>query len=176
MAYGSSPHPSKKEVALSILAKSNLLVHLDPRRTGVVVPPTLRAQPRLTLEVGYRMAVPITDLVVDDAGISATLSFNRSPFWCSLPWSSVFALVEKDGQGMVWQEDVPPDHAEEDTGAAGGPPAEAGAQPLRCSFCSKSQREVRKLIAGPAVYICDECVYLCVDILNEEPVEAQPST
>jgi ATP-dependent Clp protease ATP-binding subunit ClpX len=39
---------------------------------------------------------------------------------------------------------------------------------LTCSFCGKSQREVRKLIAGPAVYICDECVELCNDIITEE--------
>lgn len=39
---------------------------------------------------------------------------------------------------------------------------------LRCSFCGKSQREVRKLIAGPSVYICDECVELCNDIITEE--------
>ena len=39
---------------------------------------------------------------------------------------------------------------------------------LSCSFCGKSQREVRKLIAGPTVYICDECIGLCNDILAEE--------
>jgi ATP-dependent Clp protease ATP-binding subunit ClpX len=39
---------------------------------------------------------------------------------------------------------------------------------LFCSFCGKSQREVRKLIAGPAVYICDECIDLCKDIIAEE--------
>jgi hypothetical protein len=39
---------------------------------------------------------------------------------------------------------------------------------LRCSFCSKTQDKVRKLIAGPAVYICDECVELCNDIRGEE--------
>ena len=39
---------------------------------------------------------------------------------------------------------------------------------LRCSFCNKSQDEVRKLIAGPGVYICDECVELCCEILAEE--------
>lgn len=41
---------------------------------------------------------------------------------------------------------------------------------LSCSFCGKSQREVKKLIAGPSVYICDECVSLCRDIINEEQV------
>jgi hypothetical protein len=39
---------------------------------------------------------------------------------------------------------------------------------LYCSFCGKSQHEVHKLIAGPAVYICDECVDLCVDIVDEQ--------
>ncbi|HPR63198.1 MAG TPA: ATP-dependent Clp protease ATP-binding subunit ClpX [Thermoanaerobaculia bacterium] len=39
---------------------------------------------------------------------------------------------------------------------------------LRCSFCNKSQREVRKLIAGPAVFICDECVQVCLDIIHED--------
>lgn len=39
---------------------------------------------------------------------------------------------------------------------------------LSCSFCGKSQREVRKLVAGPAVYICDECIGLCNDIIAEE--------
>jgi len=39
---------------------------------------------------------------------------------------------------------------------------------LKCSFCNKSQRDVRKLIAGPTVYICDECVDICLDIIAEE--------
>jgi hypothetical protein len=39
---------------------------------------------------------------------------------------------------------------------------------LSCSFCGKSQHEVKKLIAGPTVYICDECISLCNDIIAEE--------
>jgi len=46
---------------------------------------------------------------------------------------------------------------------------------LYCSFCGKSQHEVRKLIAGPSVYICDECVELCNDIIREELEEASLS-
>lgn len=45
---------------------------------------------------------------------------------------------------------------------------------LYCSFCGKSQHEVRKLIAGPSVYICDECVDLCNDIIREEIKELSP--
>lgn len=39
---------------------------------------------------------------------------------------------------------------------------------LQCAFCGKTQEEVRKLIAGPATFICDECVELCMDIIQEE--------
>ncbi|MFM8976083.1 MAG: ATP-dependent protease ATP-binding subunit ClpX [Vulcanococcus sp.] len=46
---------------------------------------------------------------------------------------------------------------------------------LKCSFCGKSQDQVRKLIAGPGVYICDECIDLCNEILDEELVEGQAS-
>lgn len=46
---------------------------------------------------------------------------------------------------------------------------------LKCSFCGKSQEQVRKLIAGPGVYICDECVELCNEILDEELLEAPPT-
>src|SRR5213075_3078166 len=47
---------------------------------------------------------------------------------------------------------------------------------LRCSFCNKSQRDVKKLIAGPTVYICDECVDICLDIIAEDRVldQAKP--
>ncbi len=50
---------------------------------------------------------------------------------------------------------------------------EDGGKLLYCSFCGKSQHEVRKLIAGPSVFICDECVDLCNDIIREEVQEAE---
>ena len=46
---------------------------------------------------------------------------------------------------------------------------------LYCSFCGKSQHEVRKLIAGPSVFICDECVELCNDIIREEMQDQSPT-
>ncbi|MCC7112389.1 MAG: AAA family ATPase, partial [Deltaproteobacteria bacterium] len=46
---------------------------------------------------------------------------------------------------------------------------------LNCSFCGKSQRDVKKLVAGPSVYICEECIGLCNDIIAEE-VEAETET
>ena len=41
---------------------------------------------------------------------------------------------------------------------------------LHCSFCGKAQKEVKKLIAGPTVYICNECVDLCNEIIDDEDV------
>ena len=45
---------------------------------------------------------------------------------------------------------------------------------LRCSFCAKPQESVRKLIAGPLVFICDECVQVCVDIIKDDERLAGP--
>jgi ATP-dependent Clp protease ATP-binding subunit ClpX len=47
---------------------------------------------------------------------------------------------------------------------------------LYCSFCGKSQHEVRKLIAGPSVFICDECIELCNDIIRDEATSTEPAT
>ena len=57
-----------------------------------------------------------------------------------------------------------------------GKDGEDGGKLLYCSFCGKSQHEVRKLIAGPSVFICDECVDLCNDIIREEVQEAAGET
>ena len=51
----------------------------------------------------------------------------------------------------------------------------AGGKTLYCSFCGKSQTEVKKLIAGPSVFVCDECVELCNDIIKEESHEKPES-
>jgi stringent starvation protein B len=99
--------PPKKEVALALLERSNVDVYLDPRARGVVVPPQYRKEPRLILKIGLNMPVPIPDLRLDDESMSCTLSFNRMPFFCVVPWPSVFAMVGDDGRGMVWPDDVP---------------------------------------------------------------------
>ena len=75
------------------------------------MPPWFKRQPQLVLQIGLNMPVPIPDLDVSDHGLSCTLSFNRSPFHCQIPWPSVFALVGESGRGMVWPDDVPPEVA-----------------------------------------------------------------
>ncbi len=108
---GKSRLPPKKDVALALLESSTVFVHLDPRAEGVTVPPWFKKQPQLVLQIGLNMPVPIPDLSLDGDGVSCTLSFNRSPQFCSVPWTAIYALVGEDGRGMVWPEDVPPEVA-----------------------------------------------------------------
>src|SRR5260370_5409666 len=113
------PLPPKKEVALALLERSSVYIHLDPRQTPVVVPPWFKKQPQLVLQVGLNMPVPIPDLRVDDEGLSCTLSFNRTPHYCLVTWSSVFGMVGEDGRGMVWPDDVPAEVARQAQGRTG---------------------------------------------------------
>ena len=99
--------PPKKDVALALLEQASMYIHLDPRAESVRVPSSFKNQPQLVLQVGLNMAVAIPDLHVDEQGLSCTLSFNRTPFFCMIPWPAVFALVGENGQAMVWAEDVP---------------------------------------------------------------------
>jgi len=103
--------PPKKDVALALLENATVFMHLDPRHEEVRVPPWFKRQPQLVLQIGLNMPVPILDLSVDDAAVSCTLSFNRSPYPCYVPWKSIYALVGEDGRGMVWPEDIPPEVA-----------------------------------------------------------------
>jgi hypothetical protein len=76
------------------------------------VPEAFRRQPQLILQYGLDMPVPIPDLDVTDEGVTATLSFSRSPHKTHVPWSAVFLVGLTDGQELLkaetYQEDVPP--------------------------------------------------------------------
>ena len=98
---------AKREFAIALLQESSVFVHLDPRREGVIVPGWLKKQPQLVLQVGLNMAVRIPDLDVGEQAVCCTLSFNRSPLFCRVPWTAVFGLVGEDGRGRIWPEDVP---------------------------------------------------------------------
>jgi stringent starvation protein B len=142
----SSPHPlpPKKEVALALLERCSdrgIFVHLDPRQASVVVPPWFKKQPQLVLQIGLNMPVPIPDLRLDDQGLSCTLSFNRSPFFCSVPWASVFAMVGEDGRGMVWPDDVP---AEVPLSRQGQQGPQAAPSPMRAVEGAKKESKAEK--------------------------------
>ena len=137
--------PPKRDVMLALLqAADSVYVNFDPRREGVVVPPQLKRQPRVVLQYGMNMAIPIPDLDVGEEGIGATLSFDRMPTWTFVPWSAVFAIVSQDQRGMLWEADVPrevqveqkkqpapaptavPDAPKSSGGKASGKPSAAG--------------------------------------------------
>lgn len=105
--------PPKHDVARALLVRGSLFVHLDPRLDAVRVPEHLRRQPQLVLQVGLDMPVAIPDLRVTSEGVSATLSFQRTPFACWVPWSAVFALLDERGKGVLWPEDLPTEIAAE---------------------------------------------------------------
>ena len=102
--------PPKKEVLSSLLEHSSVRLFLDPRRDGVVVPASFAKQAELVLRLGLDLRPPIPDLVIDDEGVRCTLSFNRTPFKCTLPWAAIYAVISDDtaeGLGSVWPDDVP---------------------------------------------------------------------
>lgn len=99
--------PPKQQIANQLLLQGSLFIHLDPRVNDVVVPPWLRHQAQLVLQVGMDMPIPIPDLRVDENGIFGTLSFSRTPYACNVPWNAIFALVGDEGRGMVWPESMP---------------------------------------------------------------------
>ena len=91
----------------ALLEKSEARVYLDARKAGVVLPAHLRAEPQLRLDYSYGFHPPIADLVIDDQGIGATLSFNQRVQPTFIPWPAVYLIADYDGNGAVWQDDIP---------------------------------------------------------------------
>ena len=102
-----TPPPNKVEVMRSLLERSEARVYLDARREGVLLPPHLRAEPQLRLDYSYSFHPPIADLVVNDEGIAATLSFNQRSQPTFIPWGAIYLIADYDGNGAVWQDDIP---------------------------------------------------------------------
>src|SRR4051812_4790498 len=100
---------------LALLERAEARVHLDARKDGVVLPERLLADGHVRLDYGYHFAPPIPDLIVDDDGIHATLSFSRLPFQTFVPWSAVYLIADFDGNGAVWQDDIPADLLDQST-------------------------------------------------------------
>lgn len=104
----STKPPPKRDVMLTLLEQAeSVFVNFDPRRDGVVVPAHLKRQPRVVLQYGLNMRIPIPDLDIGEEGIGATLSFDRLPTWTFVPWSAVFAIISQDQRGMLWEADLP---------------------------------------------------------------------
>lgn len=106
---GLPDRPSKQDAFLALLAEGWTSLHLDARREGVVVPEHLKNEAHLVLQYGHDLPIPIPDLQIDEHGVSATLSFARSPWSTVVPWSAVYVVTSHDGRGVLYQEDVPGD-------------------------------------------------------------------
>lgn len=92
----------KRAVLESIFATgASAFVHLDATLPDVSVPEGQR-KTHLCLQVGLNLPVPIKDLHIDDDGIECTLSFNRTPCRCFVPWDAVFGL-RSDMATDTWQ-------------------------------------------------------------------------
>ncbi len=94
---------------MAFLGEGWVSVHLDARRAGVRLPDDLSDTRHLVLQYGRDMPIPIPDLVVGDEGVSATLSFSRTPCQTFIPWSAIYIVSCTDGRGILYYEDVPED-------------------------------------------------------------------
>ncbi|MGZ3460653.1 MAG: ClpXP protease specificity-enhancing factor SspB, partial [Archangium sp.] len=83
--------PEKKARLLAALDKGMVMIHLDARRPGVLVPASLRTEAHLRLNLSYRFEPP--DLTVGEWGVRSTLSFSGSRFTVAVPWSALFAIT-----------------------------------------------------------------------------------
>lgn len=122
---GLPDRPSKHDAFLALLREGWTSLHLDARRAGVTVPIHLKGEGHLVLQYGNDLPIPIPDLQVDDFGVTATLSFARSPHQTVVPWSAVYVVASDDGRGVLYHEDVPPDvsviaRGESDSDMTGG--------------------------------------------------------
>jgi len=106
---GSTDRPPKQEAFLALLAEGWTSLHLDARREGVIVPAHLKSESHLVLQYGHDLPIPIVDLQVNEHGVSATLSFARSPSPTLVPWSAVYVVTSADGRGVLYHEDIPGD-------------------------------------------------------------------
>ncbi len=106
MTRDSNAH-EKRDRLRAMLDQGLVMIHLDPRLPGVVVPAGFRGQPVLRLNLAWGFNLPALD--IGDDGVYAILSFNRQNVACTLPWPSVFAMTwpDQDHEGAIWEDDVP---------------------------------------------------------------------
>ena len=150
--------PSKRDAFTAFLAEGWVSLHLDARRAGVVVPTSFANEPHLVLQYGRNMPIPIPDLEVTEAGVTATLSFSRAPHRTYVPWSAVYVVACTDGRGILYYEDVPqevslmPPPAAVRSAVAAAPSAspDASDDDEDDAVADPSPREVRRLRSVPA--------------------------
>jgi stringent starvation protein B len=98
----------KKERLLAALDQGMVMIHLDARRPGVLVPASLKGEAHLRLNLSYRFDPP--DLTVGEWGVRCTLSFSGSRFTVAVPWSALFAIASHvTKEFWMYPDDMPPE-------------------------------------------------------------------
>ena len=82
---------NKKDRLIEVLDKGTAMVHLDARSPGVTVPPALKKEAHLRLNLSYNFSPP--DLSLNDWGVRCTLSFSGHRFKVSIPWPALFGIA-----------------------------------------------------------------------------------
>lgn len=96
----------KKDRILAALDEGMVMVHLDARRPGVLVPRHLCGEAHLRLNLSYKFEPP--DLTVGEWGVRCTLSFNGSRFKVAIPWSALFAITSHvSKENWLYPDDMP---------------------------------------------------------------------
>jgi stringent starvation protein B len=105
-----APSRAKHRTLDRMLAQGPVLIRLDARKPGVVVPQEHASDPQLRLRLGKELDPPVTDLVVDDRGVTGSLTFHGTPFHCVLPWSAIYGLqLELPTAEELWNDEIPKD-------------------------------------------------------------------
>ncbi|MCP3138403.1 ClpXP protease specificity-enhancing factor SspB [Pyxidicoccus xibeiensis] len=98
----------KKERLLAALDQGMVMIHLDARRPGVLVPASIKGEAHLRLNLSYRFDPP--DLTVGEWGVRCTLSFSGSRFTVAVPWSALFAIASHvTKEFWMYPDDMPPE-------------------------------------------------------------------
>jgi stringent starvation protein B len=98
----------KYRVISKMLQTGSVFIHVDARVPDVIVPESKRGKPQLILEIGYGMATPIEDLVVNDFGFSGGLLFAGVVHEVFVPWFAVYAAHRPlSAEGKTWGRDMP---------------------------------------------------------------------
>lgn len=98
---------ANKEAVFRAAAERWVFVHLDGRQSDVVLPPKLKDQWYVVLQISTSIPTMTRGLVIDADGVRCTLSFDRRPFHCVIPWEAVFGMVSSDGGIVTYAESMP---------------------------------------------------------------------
>ena len=94
---------SKRDALYAMLEDGPVLVAVDASQPGVVVPASLMGAPNLVLRYGYSLVPTIPDLFLTTEALMGTLSFQGTPYHCTLPWGAIFSMsVEGCNHAAVW--------------------------------------------------------------------------